>query len=182
VSSRSKVTPRSCTTEEKVKRGRLDYCCSLYVGLPVGRLECLDRILRSAARLIGHIPEFDHVFGYMRDVLHWLPSEQRIVYRIAALVWNYLLGLAPAYLRDLCCPVLTAKGSRPLRSSEQGLLHVPFARTSTRQNRAFSVVGRLVWNGLPLELRLLPRTFSSMFFSHLKSVLFVRAGVGSASE
>src|SRR6218665_568373 len=40
--------------------------------------------------------------------------------------------------------------TRHLRSAEQGLLHVPFARTSTMQSRAFSVVGPLVWNGLPL--------------------------------
>ena len=161
---------------------RLDYCCSLYAGLPAVRLGCLDRILRSAARLIGRIPKYDHVSGYMLDVLHWLPSEQRIAYRTAALVWRCLLGFAPAYLRELCCPVLSARGSRSLRSSEQALLLVPFARTSTMQNRAFSVGGPSTWNGLPLELRLVPRTFSPTFFSHLKTVLFGRAGVGSASE
>lgn len=161
---------------------RLDYCCSPYVGLPAGRLGCLDRILRSAARLIGHIPKFGHVSSYMRDVLHWLPSEQRIAYRVAALVWRCLLGLAPAYLRELCFPVLSARGSRSLRSSAQGLLLVPFARTSTAQNRAFSVVGPSTWNSLPLELRLFPRTLSPLLFSHLKTVLFSRAGVGSASE
>src|SRR6218665_875732 len=32
---------------------RLDYCCSLYAGLPACRLGSLDRVLRSAARLIG---------------------------------------------------------------------------------------------------------------------------------
>ena len=180
--ARSLTASATCTLIHAFVTTRLDYCCSLYVGLPSGRLGCLDRILRSAARLIGRIPKFGHVSGYMREVLHWLPSEQRIVYRIAALVWNCLLGLAPAYLRELCCPVLTARGSRSLRSSEQGLLLVPFARTSTRQNRAFSVVGPLTWNGLPLELRLLPRTYSSVFFSRLKTVLFSRAGVGSASE
>ena len=35
---------------------RLDYCCSLYVSLPAGRLGCLNRVLRSAARLCGRIP------------------------------------------------------------------------------------------------------------------------------
>src|SRR6218665_726596 len=30
---------------------RLDYCSSLYAGLPVGRLRCLDRVLRTAAHL-----------------------------------------------------------------------------------------------------------------------------------
>src|SRR6218665_2471061 len=37
---------------------RLDYCCSLYAGLPACRLGSLDRVLRSAARLIGGIPKF----------------------------------------------------------------------------------------------------------------------------
>ena len=50
------------------------------------------------------------------------------------------------------------------------------------QNRAFSVVGPVVWNGLPQELRLLPGTLTEAFFIKLKTVLFGRAGVGSASE
>src|SRR6218665_3676252 len=64
-----------------------------------------------------------------------------ISYRIASLVWHCLLGLAPVYLCELCCPLLSAMSSRSLRSSQQGLFLVPFARTSTKQSRAFSVVG-----------------------------------------
>ena len=115
-------------------------------------------------------------------VLHWLPLKQRIEYRTAALVWCCMLGLAPAYLSELCSPSLSIRSLRSLRSAEQGLLTVPFARTSIKQNRAFSVVGPLIWNSLPLTLRLLPRTPSQTFFSHLKTVLFDRAGIGSASE
>src|SRR6218665_3223559 len=66
--------------------------------------------------------------------------------------------------------------------SKQGLLFVPFARTSTTQARAFSVVGPSVWNGLPLSQRLLPRILSDTFYSSLKTLLFSRARVGSASE
>src|SRR6218665_552681 len=44
----------------------------------------------------------------------------------------------------------------PLRSAEQGLFQVPFARTSTRQNRAFSVLGPSLWNSCLLVLQLLP--------------------------
>src|SRR6218665_629090 len=43
---------------------------------------CLDRVLRSAARLIGRIPKYDHISIYMRDILHWLPARQRIEYRM----------------------------------------------------------------------------------------------------
>src|SRR6218665_1207408 len=91
-----------------------------------------------------------HVSAYMLDVLHWLPLEKRIMFRIGAMVWRCILGLAPAYLRDLCHPTPGTRGCSSLRSSEQGLLFVPFARTSTTQARAFLVVGPSVWNGLPL--------------------------------
>src|SRR6218665_526148 len=115
-------------------------------------------------------------------ILRWLPLQQRIIFRICAMVWRCILGLAPAYLRDLCCPTLGTRGHSSLRSSEQGLLFVPFAHTSTTQACAFSVVGPYVWNGLPLSQRLLPRILSDTFYSSLKTLLFSRARVGSASE
>src|SRR6218665_923022 len=161
---------------------RLDYCSSLYAGLPACRLACLDRVLRSAVRLIGGIPKFGHVSKYMLDVLHLLPAEQRISYRIASIVWRCLLGLAPLYLRELCCPLHSAMSSRSLRLSQQGLLLVPFACTSAKQSRAFSVVGPSIWNGLHSQLRTLPRALSPTCFAQLKTALFSRAGVGSASE
>src|SRR6218665_718325 len=87
-----------------------------------------------------------------------------------------------AYLTDLCRPSLSVRSTRRLRSAEQGLLHVPFARPSTMQSRAFSVVSPLVWNGLPLALQSLLRVFSQKFLQQLKTASFGRAGVGSASE
>src|SRR6218665_2535706 len=116
----------------------------------------------------------------MRNVFHWLPLWQRIEFQVAVLVWYSLIGQASAYLTDLCRPSLSARNTRHLRSAEQGLLHVPFARTSAMQCRAFYVVGHLVWNDLPF--RSLPRVFSQKFLQQLKKTLFGRAGVGSASE
>src|SRR6218665_1341739 len=111
-----------------------------------------------------------------------VPLRQCIEFRVAVLVWYSLKGQAPAYLTDLCWTSLSAWSTSHLRSAEQGLLHVPFARTSTMQNRAFSVVGPLVWNGLPLALRSLPRVFSQKFLQQLKTTLFGRAGARSTSE
>src|SRR6218665_1477738 len=93
-------------------------------------LGCIERVIRTAARLTGGIPRTGHVSAYMLDVLHWLPLQQRIMFRIGAMVWRCILGLAPAYLRDLCHPTPGTRGCSSLRSSEQGLLFVPFARTS----------------------------------------------------
>ena len=99
----------------------------------------------------------------LRDILRW----QRIEYRMAALVWRCLRSLAPAYLVQFCGPTQSARSSRSLRSADQGLLRVglQFARTSTRQKRAFAVVGPSIWNGLPLYIRSLPRTLSHTFLS-----------------
>src|SRR6218665_3845950 len=155
---------------------------SIVTSLPATRLSCLDRVLRSAARLIGHIPKYDHISTYMRDILLWLPARQRIEYRMAALVWRCLLGLALAYLVEFCGPTQSARSSRYLRSADRGLLRVPFASTSTRQKRAFAVAGTSIWNDLPLSIRSLPRMLSQTFLSQLKAVLFSRVGVGSASE
>ena len=68
--------------------------------------------------------------------------QQRISYHIISLVWRSLLGLAPAYLRDLCCTTMEILGRRSLRSTGRGFLIVPFAHTTTKQNCAFSVVGK----------------------------------------
>src|SRR6218665_713206 len=72
-------------------------------------------------------------------LLSWAALSKRllIMFRIGAMVWRSILGLAPAYLRDLCHPTPGTRGCSSLRSSEQGLLFVPFARTSTTQARAF---------------------------------------------
>ena len=54
---------------------------------------CFDWVLQCVAHLIGHIPKYASVSAYIRDVLHWLPVSQRILYRISALVWRSVTGL-----------------------------------------------------------------------------------------
>ena len=71
----------------------------------------------------------------MRDILHWLSARQRIEYRMAALVWRCLLGLAPTYLVELSGPTLSTRSSRSIRSAERGLLHVLFVRMHLQSNR-----------------------------------------------
>jgi len=52
----------------------LQYLASTAVGLAPYtkdfRLKCLDRVLRTAARLVGRVPKFDRVSGYMQDGSH----------------------------------------------------------------------------------------------------------------
>ena len=161
---------------------RLDYCSSLYCGLPQIRLHPLEGVLRAAARLIGGVPKFGHISAFMRDVLHWLPVQQRIHYRVSSTVWHCVLGRAPTYLQELFTLTSACSGRRSLRSASRGDFMVPHARSATRQRRAFSIVGPSLWNSLPSDLRSFPRDFSGSFYKLLKTFLFDRAWVGSASE
>jgi len=63
--------------------------------------------------------------SYMRDVLHWLPLRKSIEFRIAVQVPYSLIGQASAYLTDLCCPSLSARSTRHLRSAEQCPISCP---------------------------------------------------------
>src|SRR6218665_3343937 len=101
---------------------------------------------------------------------------------LAVLVWRCLLGSAPGYLCELCRPVYGLPGRRALRSSANGQLLVPRAKTATTQRRAFSIVGPSTWNGFPLEIRILPKNNESSFCRLLKTDLYRRGWAGGASE
>ena len=80
---------------------RLDHCSSLNCGLPQVRLQPLDGVLRTAARMIGGVPKFGHISEFMRVTLRWLSVRQRIHYRLSTIVWWCVLGIAPTYLLGL---------------------------------------------------------------------------------
>ena len=63
---------------------RLDYCNSVLHSLPWSRLQLLQSVLNSAARLIRGLGRFDHITPVLTD-LHWLPFPQRISYKICLL-------------------------------------------------------------------------------------------------
>src|SRR6218665_2607112 len=130
----------------------------------------------------GGLSKFSSITACMCDVLHWLPISERIQYRITAMVSRCVLGCAPSYLRDLCCPVSVLAAIRVLRSAARGEFLVPWARLAIMQRRAFSVVGPSAWNDLPFELRSLLMAHPSKFYISLKSFFFVRDWTGSASE
>jgi len=103
---------------------------------------------------------------------HWLPIRKHIEYRVAALVWRYhQVRLRPIYLWEQCCMTSGIQGCHPQCFTEKGVLLVSFARTATMKNRAYSVVGPVVWNALPLDLRLHTETLSESFLNKLKTVL-----------
>src|SRR6218665_1816141 len=118
--------------------------------------------------MIGGVPRFGQITDYMLDVLHWLPVQQRIHNRISSTVWHCVLGNAPSYLLKHFILTSACSGRRSLRSASKGDFLVPRARIATRQKRAFSIVGPSVCNGLPSELRSLPRDLGAPLSSYLE--------------
>jgi len=83
--------------------------------------------------------------------LQWLPVKQRVVFKLAILVFKSLRGETSSYLAD-DCELIADSGRRRLRSANANVLTVP--RTYTRLgDRSFSVAGPKVWNSLPATLR-----------------------------
>src|SRR6218665_1416574 len=80
----------------------------------------------------------------------------------------------------LCVCSLLCTGYLPLYCFARVIyqLLVPRAKTAIRQRRAFSVVGPSTWNGLPLEIRLLPKSNESAFCTLLKTDLYHRGWAG----
>ena len=126
------------------------YCNSVLHSLPWSRLQLLQSVLNSAARLIRGLGRFDHITPVLID-LHWLPFPQRISYKICLLMFNCLKGLAPAYLSDLCVGTAAVVGRAGLRSAARGDLVVPGHRTEWG-SRSFDVAGPRCWNKLPVGL------------------------------
>ena len=72
----------------------LDYCDSLYCGLPKRELDKLQRVQKCAARLVSGIRRSDHITPVMKD-LHWLLIGARIDFKILLLTFKDLNDLTP---------------------------------------------------------------------------------------
>jgi len=160
---------------------RTDYCNTVLAGVYGVYMRQLHGVLNAAARLIVRKRKFDNISSTIRDVLHWLPVQQRIQYKRCTLAFNCLHGVAPVYLSTMCQPVSENLGRYCLRSAARGDLAVPVTRTVHYgpRPRGFAVVGPSTWNSLPTSLRDQSLTLTS-FCRQLKTFLFSRAYASSA--
>jgi len=147
---------------------RIDYCNSLFAGLPDSALAPLQRVLHAAARFVGGLQPRDHVTATMMK-LHWLPVRQRITYKLCCLMHGVVHGHAPEYVVDMVVPVSHLPGRSHLRSAQRGHFDIPRSRTAFG-SRSFSTAAPLAWNELPADIRDITTTVT--FKKHLKTLLF----------
>ena len=72
----------------------IDYCNALLIGLPKYRIQKLQMVQNTAARVLCRIGKYDHITSTLKT-FHWLPMEFRIKYKICLLTFNSLHGHGP---------------------------------------------------------------------------------------
>ena len=147
---------------------RIDYCNALLSGVSKTEVARLQLVQNAAARVLTKTKRRAHITPILKS-LHWLPVTLRIDFKVILLVFKSLNRNAPAYLSAM---LSWYEPSRPLRSSNLGLLNVPEVETRRQGEAAFSFYGPTLWNSLPVNLRLSVSDSIDNFKRNLKTHLF----------
>ena len=120
---------------------------SFLFGTSQHNLDKLQRIHNLLARTVVNTTWSVNATEITRS-LHWLPTRQRIHFKLALLAYKDRPSMLPSYLQNL---LLDHHPARQLRSSSVHLFSKP-AVTSTFASQAFSVSVPTVWNSLKPDL------------------------------
>jgi len=151
----------------------LDYCNSLYYGLPAFLLHPMQVIINSAARLVVGMPYFsrDRITPICIK-LHFLPFKARIVYKICLLTYKAINFGEPQYISELF-KIHVPNFNMNLRNFDEERLEEPFISRSVKVQRSFRHSAPRLFNSLPVSVR--RSETLAIFKKNLKTFLFTKA-------
>jgi hypothetical protein len=97
---------------------RLDYCNSVLNSITNTNIRKLQRVQNKLARVVCNAPHQSSASCSLRK-LHWLPTSQRIGYKIASITYRASPNQKPQYILKL---LTNRQPVRSLRSSNSDLL------------------------------------------------------------
>ena len=140
---------RSKTLITSIVLSRLDYCNSVYIGLPQKSLHRLQLTHNSAARTVQRIHRYHHITPVLQQ-LNWLTINCRCQFKILVLTFKALYSQTPQYI----CKLLNwYTPSRPLCSAYTTSLVPNRNRTVRYGRRLLDTSAAPLWNTMPEELR-----------------------------
>ena len=154
---------------------QLDYCNSLFRSLSKFNLHKLQCIQNSAARIVSNPSQYTIITPVLKK-LHWLPVEQRTVFKTATLVYKYLHTGFPRYFARNLSSYSSSYSTRHSQSGSNFLVIIKFCPSvhkSVKQfGNCFAFHAPTVWNALPDEIRASPSL--AFFRKQLKSYLYTK--------
>ena len=148
---------------------RLDYCNSVFKGLPADQIARLQWVQNNEARLIMKKRRRDHVTPLLKAT-----RKIRCQYKIATLAYNHFEGFLSPYLSSSLCtyePSLSLSLYLSALMNRLALSDLLMKSCSLGQ-RCFSFMAPSLWNSLPATLRNVPTL--PQIKSQLKTFLFAQ--------
>ena len=137
------------TLVQSIVIARLDYCNSVCIGLPMNRLQRLQLVQNSAARVISQTKRYTSITPILNE-LHWLPIKKRCQFKILLLTFKSLNGCSPEYL----CDTLNVYMPNIYLRSTTFTSFVPYRNRSIRLGkRLFENSAAKLWNELPRNIQ-----------------------------
>ena len=146
---------------------KIDYCCSLFLGIPKYNIAKLQRIQNMTCSIIFQLPKHSSINNYLAQ-LHWQKIQEHIAYKVATVMYKCIYNIAPVYLTEMV--LSEVPHNRNLRSIQRRLLYRAKSRTEFVHNDSFKCMGPCIWNTLPDHVK--NSNNNDVFKSQCKAHLF----------
>ena len=125
---------------------KIDYCNSLFLGIPKYNIAKLQRIQNMSCRIIFLLPKCSSIKNYLAQH-HWLIIQECITYKLDTIMYKCIHNSAHVYLTEMVLSEVLH--NKNLRSAQRRLLYTTKLRTEIVHSGSLKSMGPCIWNTLP---------------------------------